>query len=51
MQLNELKVKTAAVYADNASDYAKGLAASFKEDFEAAGGKIVAEESYVAKDT
>ncbi|GGA26614.1 ABC transporter substrate-binding protein [Psychrobacillus lasiicapitis] len=48
---NELKVKTAAVYADNASDYAKGLAASFIKDFEAAGGTIVAEESYVAKDT
>lgn len=48
---NELKVKTAAVYADNASDYAKGLAAAFIKDFEAAGGKIVAEESYVAKDT
>lgn len=48
---NELGVKTAAVYADNASDYAKGLAASFIEDFEAAGGTIVAQESYVAKDT
>ncbi|MBZ5750059.1 MULTISPECIES: ABC transporter substrate-binding protein [Metabacillus] len=48
---NELKVKNAAVFADNASDYAKGLAASFKETFEAAGGTIVAEESYVAKDT
>lgn len=48
---NELKVKTAAVYADNASDYAKGLAASFIKDFEAAGGTIVKEESYVAKDT
>ncbi|MDI2589038.1 MULTISPECIES: ABC transporter substrate-binding protein [unclassified Psychrobacillus] len=48
---NELKVKTAAVYADNASDYAKGLAASFIKDFEAAGGKIVQQESYVAKDT
>jgi len=48
---NELKVKTAAVYADNASDYAKGLAASFIEDFEAAGGTIVKQESYVAKDT
>ena len=47
----ELKLKTAAVYADNASDYAKGLAASFIEDFEAAGGTIVAKESYVAKDT
>ena len=49
--MNELKVKTAAVFADNASDYAKGLAASFKETFEAAGGTIVAEESYIAKDT
>lgn len=48
---NELKVKNAAVFADNASDYAKGLAAAFKETFEAAGGKIVSEESYVAKDT
>lgn len=47
----ELNVKTAAVYADNASDYAKGLAASFIEDFEAAGGTIVQQESYVAKDT
>lgn len=48
---NELKVKTAAVYSDNASDYAKGLAASFIKDFEAAGGTIVQQESYVAKDT
>lgn len=48
---NNLKVKTAAVYADNASDYAKGLAESFIKDFEAAGGTIVKEESYVAKDT
>lgn len=49
--LEELGVKTAAIYADNASDYAKGLAAAFKETFEAAGGEIVAEEAYVAKDT
>jgi branched-chain amino acid transport system substrate-binding protein len=48
---NELKLENAAVFADNASDYAKGLAAAFKETFEAAGGTIVAEESYVAKDT
>jgi branched-chain amino acid transport system substrate-binding protein len=47
----DLNIKNAAIYADNASDYAKGLAASFKETFEAAGGKIVSEESYVAKDT
>lgn len=47
----DLNIKKAAIYADNASDYAKGLAASFKETFEAAGGKIVSEESYIAKDT
>lgn len=49
--LDELGVKKAAIYADNASDYAKGLAAAFKETFEAGGGEIVAEEAYVAKDT
>ena len=49
--LDELGVKTAAIYADNASDYAKGLGEAFKETFEAAGGTIVAEEAYVAKDT
>lgn len=49
--IDELGVKTAAIYADNASDYAKGLAAAFKETFEAAGGEVVAEEAYVAKDT
>jgi branched-chain amino acid transport system substrate-binding protein len=48
---NELKVKNVAIYSDNASDYSKGLAASFKKDFEAAGGKIVREESYIAKDS
>lgn len=48
---NELKVKNVAIFADNASDYAKGLAASFKETFTAVGGTIVAEEAYVAKDT
>lgn len=49
--LDELGVKTAAIYNDNASDYAKGLADAFKETFEAGGGTIVAEESYVAGDT
>lgn len=48
---NELKVKSAAIFADSASDYAKGLAASFKETFTQAGGSVVAEEAYVAKDT
>ncbi|WP_197032306.1 ABC transporter substrate-binding protein [Bacillus sp. UNC41MFS5] len=47
----ELKLNNAAIFADSASDYAKGLAASFKETYEKAGGKVVAEEAYVAKDT
>ncbi|MCL6570613.1 MAG: ABC transporter substrate-binding protein [Bacillus sp. (in: Bacteria)] len=47
----ELKVKNVAIFADSASDYAKGLAASFKETFKKDGGKIVAEEAYVGKDT
>jgi branched-chain amino acid transport system substrate-binding protein len=46
-----LKVKKAAIFSDSASDYAKGLAAAFKETFESAGGTVVSEESYVAKDT
>ena len=48
---NELKVKNAAVYIDNSSDYSKGIANAFKEQFTANGGKIVAEEAYLAKDT
>lgn len=48
---NELNLKNAAIFADSSSDYSKGLAASFKETFEAAGGTIVADEAYVAKDT
>ena len=47
----ELKVKTAAVYIDNSSDYSKGLADAFVKSFESNGGKIVAKEAYVAKDT
>lgn len=46
----ELGAKNVAIYADNASDYAKGLAASFKETIEKNGGKVVVEEAYVAKD-
>lgn len=48
---NELGAKNVAIFADNASDYAKGLAASFKEQIEANGGTVVGEEAYVAKDT
>ncbi|MDD4599722.1 MAG: ABC transporter substrate-binding protein [Negativicutes bacterium] len=46
-----LNAKTAALYIDNSSDYAKGLAQFFKETFEKNGGKIVAQEAYLAKDT
>lgn len=48
---DELDVKNVAIFADNASDYAKGLAASFKETITGKGGNVVAEEAYVAKDT
>ncbi|MFE4704810.1 ABC transporter substrate-binding protein [Peribacillus simplex] len=47
----EIKAKNAAIYIDSSSDYSKGLAAAFKEQFEKNGGKIVAEEAYIAKDT
>lgn len=46
----ELGAKNVAIYADNSSDYAKGLAASFKAQIEKNGGKVVAEEFYIAKD-
>ncbi|WP_332649102.1 ABC transporter substrate-binding protein [Lysinibacillus sp. 54212] len=45
-----LKAKNVAIYADSSSDYAKGLAAAFKEQIEKNGGKVVIEEAYVAKD-
>lgn len=41
-----LKAKTAIIFSDVSSDYSKGLAKAFREGFTAAGGKIVAEESY-----
>ncbi|MGM9560730.1 MAG: ABC transporter substrate-binding protein [Phascolarctobacterium sp.] len=49
--LNELKAKKAAIYVDNSSDYAKGLADFFKQAYTAKGGSIVAEEAYLQKDT
>ncbi|MGG4265217.1 ABC transporter substrate-binding protein [Peribacillus simplex] len=48
---NEIKAKSAAIYIDSASDYSKGLAAAFKEQFEKNGGKIITPEAYIAKDT
>lgn len=48
---DELKVKRAAIYIDNTSDYAKGLAQFFKENFVKNGGQVVIEEAYLQKDT
>ena len=47
----ELGVGHAAVLIDNSSDYAKGLAQFFKENFVKEGGAVTAEESYLQKDT
>ena len=46
----ELKAKNVAIYMDSTSDYAKGLAASFKKQIEENGGKVVIEEAYVTDD-
>lgn len=46
-----VNAKTAVVYIDNSSDYAKGLAQFFKENFEKLGGKVVGSEAYLQKDT
>ncbi|MGA9459369.1 MAG: ABC transporter substrate-binding protein, partial [Desulfobaccales bacterium] len=45
-----LKAQTAAVLYDVSSEYNKGIAEFFKKDFEAAGGKVVAFESYTKDD-
>lgn len=49
--LNELKLQKAAVYIDNSSDYAKGLAEFFKKAYTEKGGTVVIEESYLQKDS
>ena len=46
----QLNAKTAVMYLDSSSDYSKSLGKVFKEKFEAAGGKVVMEESFLAKD-
>jgi len=46
--IKNLNAKSAVILADNASDYAKGLAKNFRETFTNGGGKIVGEEGYVA---
>lgn len=46
-----LSKSKAVIIMDSSSDYAKGLAASFRSTFTAAGGTIVAEEAYLDGDT
>lgn len=46
-----LGAKKVAIMIDNSSDYSKGLAKFFKQGFESAGGEVVAEESFLQKDT
>lgn len=46
-----LKLDTAAILVDKKNDYSVGLAGVFRKDFEAAGGRIVAEQSYSGGDT
>ena len=48
---NNLSKSKAVIIADSSSDYAKGLSASFRSTFTAAGGTIVAEEAYLKGDT
>jgi branched-chain amino acid transport system substrate-binding protein len=47
---NTLKAKNVAIYIDNSSDYAKGLAEFFEKAFVASGGTIVSKEAYLQKD-
>lgn len=49
--IDSLGAKNVAILSDNSSDYGKGLAAAFKSKVEESGGKVVAEELYIAKDT
>ncbi|MGS0745611.1 ABC transporter substrate-binding protein [Syntrophomonas erecta subsp. sporosyntropha] len=48
--LDDMQAKTAAIYKDSSTDYAKGLAEYFKKTFEENGGTIVAAEGFVKDD-
>ena len=48
--LNTLKAKTAAIFEEKNSDYAKGLCEVFEKNFVQKGGKIVAKEAFVTED-
>ena len=47
----DMGLKRAAIMIDNTSDYSKGLATFFKENFIKNGCEVVAEEAYLQKDT
>jgi branched-chain amino acid transport system substrate-binding protein len=47
---NTLKAKTAAIIGDVQSDYSKGLAEFFRQEFTRRNGKIVAEQKYAQTD-
>ena len=47
----QLKLDTAAILVDKKNDYSVGLAGVFRREFEANGGKIVAEQSYSGGDS
>jgi branched-chain amino acid transport system substrate-binding protein len=46
-----LKLDSAAILQDQKNDYSVGLAAVFRKEFEALGGKVVAQQSYAGGDT
>ncbi|MBB6445763.1 ABC transporter substrate-binding protein [Bacillus benzoevorans] len=47
----DLGLKNAAILVDNSSDYSLGLTKAFKDTLSKNGGKVVAQEAYMAKDT
>jgi branched-chain amino acid transport system substrate-binding protein len=48
---NNLKLETAAILVDKKNDYSVGLGGVFRKEFEAMGGRIVAEQSYAGGDS
>lgn len=46
----DLKAKTAVLYVDSSSDYSKGLAQVFGDNFTKNGGKVLATEAFLQKD-
>lgn len=48
--VDRLKVKKAAVLVDNSSDYSKGLAVFFEENFKGKGGEVALNEAYMTRD-